>query len=93
MKASAMETRGITKAATVGIKSWFKRGQLPLSSSMQENKLCILECGSPGTIGGGRCVHKVLEAAQYLALIGGLAKVDGYIHQEEAQDNVVNVQA
>ncbi len=23
----------------MGIKSWFKRGQLPLSSSMQENKL------------------------------------------------------
>ncbi len=27
-------------------------------------------------------VHKVLEAAWHLAL-GGLAKVDGYVHQEE----------
>ncbi len=26
-------------AATVGTKNWFKRGQLPLSSSVQENKL------------------------------------------------------
>jgi hypothetical protein len=39
MKSSAMMTRGITKAATVGIKNRFKRGQLPLSSSMQEIKL------------------------------------------------------
>ncbi len=41
MKSSAMATRarGITKAATVGIKNWFKRGQMPLSSSMRENKL------------------------------------------------------
>ncbi len=39
MKASAVATRGITEAATVGIKNWYKRGQLPLSSSMQENKL------------------------------------------------------
>ncbi len=38
MKASTMAW-GITKAATVGIKNWFKRGLLPLSSSMWENKL------------------------------------------------------
>ncbi len=35
-KASATATGGITKAATVGIKNWFERGQSPLSSSMQE---------------------------------------------------------
>jgi hypothetical protein len=35
----AMATRGITEAATVGIENWFKSGQLPLSSSVQENKL------------------------------------------------------
>ncbi len=29
---------GITKAAT-GMENWFERGQLPLSFSMQENKL------------------------------------------------------
>jgi hypothetical protein len=34
-----MATRGITEATTVGIKNWFKRGQLPLSSSVRENKL------------------------------------------------------
>ncbi len=39
MIASAMATRGITEAATVGIVNWFKRGQLPLSSSVRENKL------------------------------------------------------
>ena len=39
MKASAMATRGINEAATVGIENWFKRGQLPLSSSVRENKL------------------------------------------------------
>ncbi len=38
MKSSAMATRGITKAATVGIKNWLKRGQWPLSSSVWENK-------------------------------------------------------
>ncbi len=39
-KASTMATRGITEAATVGIKNWFERGQLPLSSSsVWENKL------------------------------------------------------
>jgi hypothetical protein len=51
------------------------------------------EGSSPGTAGGGGCVHKVLEAAQYLALVRGLVKVDGYAHQEEAQNKVVNIQA
>ncbi len=51
------------------------------------------EGGSPGTAGSGGCVNKVLEAAQYLTLVGGLMKVDGFVHQEEAQDRVVNVQA
>ncbi len=37
-------------------------------------------------------VHKVFEAAWHLAL-GGLVKVDGYVCQEEAGDEVVNVQA
>ncbi len=39
MKASTMATRGITEAATVGIKNWSKKGQLPLSSSVLGNKL------------------------------------------------------
>ena len=38
MKVSAMATGGITKAAT-GMENWFVRGQLPLSFSVQENKL------------------------------------------------------
>ncbi len=38
-KASATVTRDITEATTVGIENWFKRGQLTLSSSVQENKL------------------------------------------------------
>ncbi len=50
------------------------------------------EGGSPGTAGSGGHVHKVLEAAWHLAL-GGLVKVDGYIRQEEAGDEAVNVQA
>jgi hypothetical protein len=50
------------------------------------------EGSSPGTTGSGGHVHKVLEAAWHLAL-GGLVKVDGYIRQEEAGDEVVNVQA
>jgi hypothetical protein len=37
MKASATATGGITKAATVGIKNWFERGQSPLYSSMRES--------------------------------------------------------
>jgi hypothetical protein len=45
-----------------------------------------------GTAGSGGHVHKVLEAARHLAL-GGLVKVDGYVHQEEAGYEVVNVQA
>ncbi len=114
MIASAMATRGITEAATVGIENWFKRGQLPLSSSVQENKLLYssasdimavkhntnngqrhecCESGSPGAAGVGGCVHKVIEAAHYLTLVGGFVKVDGYVGQEEAQDKVVNVQA
>jgi hypothetical protein len=39
MKASTMATRGITKDQGRGIKNWFKRGQLPLSSSVWEKKL------------------------------------------------------
>jgi hypothetical protein len=50
------------------------------------------EDGSPGTAGSGGHVHKVLEAAWHLAL-GGLVMVDGYVRQEEAGDEVVNVQA
>jgi hypothetical protein len=42
------------------------------------------EGGSPRTTGGGGCVNQVLEAAWHLAL-GGLVKVDGYLHQEEDQ--------
>ena len=38
------------------------------------------ESGSPTAAGGGGCVHEVLEAAQYLALVGGPMKVDGYVH-------------
>ncbi len=38
-RVSATATRGITEAVTVGIKNWFERGQLPLSSSVQEKKL------------------------------------------------------
>jgi hypothetical protein len=34
-----MATGGITEAATVGIENWFERGQPPLSSSVQGNKL------------------------------------------------------
>ncbi len=51
-----------------------------------------VKAADPGTAGGGGRVHKVLAAAWHLAL-GGLVKVDGYVHQEEAQDEVVNVQA
>lgn len=38
-KASATATGSrIANAATAGIKNWFKRNQLPLSSSVRENK-------------------------------------------------------
>jgi hypothetical protein len=50
------------------------------------------EGGSPRAAGSGGHVHKVLAAAQHLAL-GRFMNVDGYIHQEEAQDEVLNVQA
>ncbi len=50
------------------------------------------EGDSPGTAGTGGHVHDVLKAAWHLAL-GGLVKIDGYVHQEEAGDEVVNVQA
>jgi hypothetical protein len=39
-----------------------------------------------------RRVHKVLEAARHFAL-RVLAKVDGYVRQEEAQVEALNVQA
>jgi hypothetical protein len=45
MKVSATATKGITKAAT-GMENWFERGQLPLSSSMQEKKLLYSSAGS-----------------------------------------------
>ncbi len=48
--------------------------------------------GSPGAAGSGGRVLEVLEAALHLAL-GWLVKVDGYVSQEEVQDEVVNVQA
>ncbi len=51
------------------------------------------EGGSPGAAGGGGHVLKGLAAAWHLALIRRLVKVDGYICQEEAQDEVVNVQS
>ncbi len=38
-ESSATATGCITKAATVGIKNWFEREKLPLSSSVWENKL------------------------------------------------------
>ncbi len=38
MKVSAMATGGNTEADT-GMENWFERGQLPLSFSVQENKL------------------------------------------------------
>ncbi len=38
-KASTTATWVITEAATVGIKNWFKREQLPLSTSMWEDRL------------------------------------------------------
>ncbi len=38
MKASAKATGGITEEGT-GIKNWLEREQLPLSSSMDENRL------------------------------------------------------
>ncbi len=41
------------------------------------------ESGSLGATGSGGHVHKVLEAAWHLPF-GGLVKVDGYIHKEEA---------
>ncbi len=59
-----------------------------------KNRQCqeCCEDGSPGAAGSGGCVHEVLEAAPYLTL-GGLVKVDGYVCQEEARDEVINVQA
>ncbi len=50
------------------------------------------EGGSPSAAGGGGCDHENLEAAWHLTLVG-LMKVDGYIRQEEAGGEVVNVQA
>jgi hypothetical protein len=50
------------------------------------------EGGNPSAAGSGGCVQEILDAAQYLALVGGLMKVDGYIRQEKAQDKVVKVQ-
>jgi hypothetical protein len=46
-KASAMATGGITEAATVRIKNWFKIGCLPLSSSVWEDRLLLLEEKAP----------------------------------------------
>ncbi len=39
IKVCSSATGGIAEAATVRIENWFKRGQLPLSASVQENKL------------------------------------------------------
>ncbi len=47
---------------------------------------------SPGAASVGGHNHKVLEAAWHLTL-RGLTKVDDYLCQEEARDEVVNVQA
>jgi hypothetical protein len=55
------------------------------------NAKIAVKAAAPETAGGGGHVHKVLEAAQHMAL-GGLVKIDGYVHQEKAQDEVVNVQ-
>jgi hypothetical protein len=109
MRASATATRGIAEAAT-GMEKWFKRGLLPLSSSVQENKLSYFKASNMMAIKSNSkstnakkapltmvaVVHEVLEAAWHLALGGfwkGFGKgLDDYICQEEAQDEVVNVQ-
>ncbi len=52
------------------------------------------EGSSLGAAGSDGRVYKVIAATRHLALgVGGLMKVDGYIRQEEAQDEVVNVKA
>jgi hypothetical protein len=63
------------------------------SHQAQYKKRQCQEChegGSPDAAGSGTRVHEVLEAAQHLSL-GGLVKVDGYVCQEEARDEVINV--
>ncbi len=59
----------------------------------QYKKYQCQEChegGNPCATSSGGHVHKVLEAAWHLAL-RELVKVDGYVRQEEAQDEVENV--
>ncbi len=65
---------------------------MPLDGHQAQNCQECHEGSSPGTVGGGGRVHKVLEAAWHLAL-RELVKVDGYVCQEDARDEVVNVQA
>jgi hypothetical protein len=57
----------------------------------RQRQECI-EGGSPGTAGGGGCVRKVLAAAHHFAP-GEFVKVDGYVCQEETQDDIAYVQA
>ena len=104
-KASATATGGITEAATVGIEALvlLHAGEQALvflsqhhdGHQAQYEKCQCQECcegSSPGAAGGGGRVHEVLEAARHLEL-RELVKVNGYVCQEEAQDEVVNVQA
>ena len=78
------------KQALVFFSQWHNGCQAQYNKGQHQE---CFEGGSPSAIGSGGCVQEVLEAARYLALVGGLVKGDGYVRQEEAQDNVVNGQA
>ncbi len=76
--------------ALVLLSQWHNGCQAQYKKRQRQERC---EGGGPGAAGGGGCVHEFLEAAQFLALVRGLMKVDGYVRQDEAQDKVVHVQA
>jgi hypothetical protein len=90
MKASAVATRGITEAATVGIKNWFKKRQFPLSSSVRENKLLYYSASNIMAIKHNtKCANAKNAVAAAPALLAVVAvstkslKLLGTLHSSE----------
>ncbi len=86
-KASATATGGITEAATVGIKYWFKRRRLPLSSSIREDRLLYSSASDMIAIKHKTAKNAVKAAAPAPLVVVAVStkslKLCGTLHSED----------